>query len=140
MRSASIPQTITIVITRDPITLIDSSISNVIASVMTCNATPLEALEAAVNRAGSQASLARICGVSQPAVWKWLQSSKRLPAEHCLAVEAATGVSKHLLRPDIYPADLSSISLPVDDVSGSVGPGGLTVDFDRATILKRAGQ
>lgn len=32
-----------------------------------------------------------------------MQSGKRLPAEHVLAVEAATGVSRHLLRPDIYP-------------------------------------
>lgn len=106
---------------------------------MQSHATPFEALQAAVMRAGSQSAMARVCGVSQTAVWKWLQSGKRLPAEHCLAVETATGVSKHLLRPDIYPADLSSISLPVDDASGSVGPSAPTVDFDRATILKRAG-
>jgi DNA-binding transcriptional regulator YdaS (Cro superfamily) len=105
---------------------------------MSPNATPYESLQAAVARAGSQSALARVCGVSQTAVWKWLQSTKRLPAEYCLTVEAATGVSKHLLRPDIYPADLSSISLPVDDASGSVGPGGPTVDFDQAALLKRA--
>ncbi|WP_082444195.1 transcriptional regulator [Sphingomonas sp. Leaf242] len=106
---------------------------------MTQPTTPYEALKKAADIAGSQAELGRMCGVSQPAVWKWLQSSKRLPAEHCLTVERETGVSKHLLRPDIYPADLSSISLPVDDASGSVGSGSPTVDFDRATILKRAG-
>jgi len=32
-----------------------------------------------------------------------LQSSKRLGHSYCLAVEAATGVSRHYLRPDIYP-------------------------------------
>ena len=104
---------------------------------MSPNATPFESLQAAVTRAGSQSAMARLCGVSQTAVWKWIQSGKRLPAEHCLIVERETGVSKHLLRPDIYPADLST-SLPVDDVSGSVGPGGPTVDFDRAILLKRA--
>jgi len=67
---------------------------------------PFEALTAAVAKAGGQAATARICDVSQPAVWKWLQSGKRLPAEHVLAVEAATGVSRHLLRPDIYPLPL----------------------------------
>lgn len=108
----------------------------VVAGVMS-PATPFESLQAAVARAGSQSALARICSVSQTAVWKWLQSSKRLPAEYCLAVEAATGVSKHLLRPDIYPADLSSVSLPADDASGSVGPGGPTVAYDRATLLHR---
>lgn len=51
--------------------------------------------------------MARICGVSQPAVWKWLQSSKRLPAEYVLRVETATGVSRHALRPDIYPAPVA---------------------------------
>lgn len=65
--------------------------------------TPFEALQEAVEVAGSQSALARICGVGQPAVWKWLQSSKRIPAEFVLRVEAATGVSKHHLRPDIYP-------------------------------------
>jgi DNA-binding transcriptional regulator YdaS (Cro superfamily) len=109
----------------------------VVAGVMSPNATPYESLQAAVARAGSQSALARICGISQTAVWKWLQSSKRLPAEYCLAVEAATGVSKHLLRPDIYPADLSSISLLVDDASGSVGPGAPTVAYDRGALLHR---
>ncbi|RXD05380.1 helix-turn-helix domain-containing protein [Sphingomonas sp. UV9] len=97
-------------------------------------ASPVEALNSAVEIAGSQSAMSRICGVGQPAVWKWLQIGKRLPAEYCLSVEAATGVSKHLLRPDIYPADLSSISLPADDASGSIGLGGPTVDFDRATF------
>lgn len=71
--------------------------------------TPFEAFQEAVERAGSQSALARICDVSQPAVWKWLQSAKRLPAEHVLAVEAATGISRHLLRPDIYPCETTSL-------------------------------
>ncbi|HZV57723.1 MAG TPA: YdaS family helix-turn-helix protein [Sphingobium sp.] len=67
--------------------------------------TPFEALQEATALAGGQSAIARICGVRQPSVWKWLQSSKRLPAEHVLKVEAETGVSRHLLRPDIYPFD-----------------------------------
>lgn len=69
--------------------------------------TPFEALISAVDAAGGQSALGRICGVGQPAVWKWLQSSKRLPGEHVLAVETATGVSRHHLRPDLYPLDLA---------------------------------
>lgn len=65
--------------------------------------TPYEALKGSVDILGSQSAYARLCGVSQTAVWKWLQSGKRLPAEHVLTVEAQTGVSRHLLRPDIYP-------------------------------------
>jgi DNA-binding transcriptional regulator YdaS (Cro superfamily) len=47
-----------------------------------------------------------LCNVSSAAVWKWVQQGQRLPAEHVLTVEAATGIARHLLRPDIYPADL----------------------------------
>lgn len=68
--------------------------------------TPYEALEAAVEKAGSQSELARICDVSQPAVWKWLKQSKRAPAEAVLPIERATGISRHELRPDIYPLHL----------------------------------
>ena len=57
----------------------------------------------AVEAAGSQSAFARLCNVSQPTVWAWLRGG-RLPAEHVLAAEAATGVSRHDLRPDIYPA------------------------------------
>lgn len=67
---------------------------------------PFEALLAAVDSLGSQSALARLTGVSNTAVWKWVQSSKRVPAEFVLVVEAATGVPRHHLRPDIYPADL----------------------------------
>ncbi len=69
------------------------------------NPTPFEALDAAVAKAGGQTGMADICGVSQTAVWKWLQSSKRMPAEYVLTAEAATGVSRHDLRPDIYPRE-----------------------------------
>lgn len=104
---------------------------------MEASATSFEALKAAIARAGSQAAMGRLLSVSQPTVWKWLQSTKRLPAEHCLTVEAATGVSKHLLRPDIYPADLSSVSLPAEDASGSVRLCGPTVAYDREPLLHR---
>lgn len=67
--------------------------------------TPIEALAGAVKAVGGQSAFARLCGKAQPTVWKWLQNGKRLPAEHVLIVEAATGVSRHLLRPDIYPVE-----------------------------------
>lgn len=73
---------------------------------MTTPLTPFEALKLACTKAGGQSGLARICGVSQPTVWKWVQSSKRMPAEYVLRAEAATGVSRHALRPDIYPVEI----------------------------------
>lgn len=99
---------------------------------MSCDTTPFEALRAAVKAAGSQQAFADICGVSQTAVWKWLQSSKRLPAEHVLRVEAATSVSRHHLRPDIYPVDLAP-SPAFHGVDQGVG----RVSFDQRAISKR---
>jgi hypothetical protein len=51
-----------------------------------------EALLQAIDALGSQSELARVCKVSPTAVWKWVQSSKRLPGNYVLQVEAATGV------------------------------------------------
>lgn len=79
--------------------------------------TPLSALSAAVTAYGSQSATARRRGVTQGAVWKWLNETKSLPAEHVLAVEADTGVSRHDLRPDIYPRDLPASA---DIVAGRV--------------------
>ena len=63
-------------------------------------------LAEAVRIVGSQSAFARLINRSQAAVWQWLKEGRSLPAEHVLTVEAATGVDKSRLRPDIYPADL----------------------------------
>ena len=64
-----------------------------------------EALERAVAAAGGQAALAAKIGTTQPRVWNWLNRDSRLPAEFVLPIERATGVSRHELRPDLYPLD-----------------------------------
>jgi DNA-binding transcriptional regulator YdaS (Cro superfamily) len=46
--------------------------------------------------------LARELGIRPQAVQKWCASG-RVPPLRVLAVEAATGVSRKALRPDIYP-------------------------------------
>lgn len=58
---------------------------------------------AAVNN--SQSALARVCGCTQGAIWQMLnRKHPRLSHRYVLKVEAATGVPRHLLRPDIYPS------------------------------------
>ena len=59
-------------------------------------------LETAIEKAGGQAALGRAIAVPQPLVWYWLHQAKHVPAEHCAAIEEATGVSRHDLRPDIF--------------------------------------
>ena len=65
----------------------------------------IEALGKALAVVGSQAALARLCEVSHTAVWKWISEKRVLPAEQVLKVESATGVSRHDLRPDLYPRE-----------------------------------
>ena len=60
-------------------------------------------LERAVEVAGSQSRFADAVGASQQIVSYWLSKGKPLPAEYVLAAEAKLGISRHDLRPDIYP-------------------------------------
>ncbi len=63
------------------------------------------AIRRAAQVAGSQQALADLLGLrSQGAVQNWIMRG-RIPAERVLAVEAATGVSRHDLRPDLYPRE-----------------------------------
>jgi DNA-binding transcriptional regulator YdaS (Cro superfamily) len=62
------------------------------------------AIHKAVGIAGGQTNLARAVGVSQPRVWNWLNKNMISP-EFVIPVEKLTGVSRHDLRPDIYPKD-----------------------------------
>jgi TorA maturation chaperone TorD len=55
-------------------------------------------LDEAIRAAGGVGALARKIGISQPSVSNWA----RIPAERVLAVEAATGIDRSLLRPDLY--------------------------------------
>ena len=66
---------------------------------------PHTALERAVEKVGGQSAFARLHNVSQPTVWAWLKQRKPLPAEFVLKTETETGISRHDLRPDIYPRE-----------------------------------
>lgn len=56
----------------------------------------------AAKAAGGQSALARLLKVTPQAVQK-MCASGRVPAERVLEIEKATGVSRHELRPDLYP-------------------------------------
>ena len=55
-------------------------------------------LEEAIRAARGITELARRIGISQPSVSNW----SRVPAERVLAVEAATGIERAVLRPDLF--------------------------------------
>lgn len=60
----------------------------------------MEAFLKAVEIAGSRLKLAELIGVagSTPGMWAY---RKKVPAEHCPAIERATGVRCEELRPDV---------------------------------------
>ncbi|EMA4781333.1 helix-turn-helix domain-containing protein [Providencia rettgeri] len=61
-----------------------------------------EYIQKAIDLLGSQAALARACGVSQPAVFRWL-NGRRVKADHVMAIVNATNghVKPHEIRPDL---------------------------------------
>jgi len=55
-------------------------------------------LQKALRAAGGATELARRIGISQPSVSNW----SRVPSERVLSVEAATGIPREVLRPDLH--------------------------------------
>jgi DNA-binding transcriptional regulator YdaS (Cro superfamily) len=60
---------------------------------------PRDALKRALEAAGGQAKLAESLEISAQAVSQW----DVVPPLRVLAVERASGVPRHELRPDLYP-------------------------------------
>jgi TorA maturation chaperone TorD len=71
-------------------------------------------LEEAIRVAGGVGALAKKLGISQPSVSNW----SRVPAERVLSIEAATGVSRATLRPDLY-AEHAGTAGEIDEVDAA---------------------
>ena len=75
-------------------------------------------ITAAIEAAGGVGALARRLGIAQPSVSNW----SRVPAERVIAVEAATGVHRTVLRPDLYGAPAADATLApaaIDDMDAA---------------------
>lgn len=66
----------------------------------------MSGIQKAIDQAGGIPQLAKLLGISYQAVHKWTQSS--VPAERVLQIEKITNVSRHDLRPDIYPRETAA--------------------------------
>lgn len=53
----------------------------------------------ALRKAGGRTALAKKLGISPQAISQW----KEIPVLRVLEIERITGVSRHDLRPDVYP-------------------------------------
>lgn len=73
-------------------------------------------LAQAVRAVGSQSAFGRLVGKSQASVHELLRDGKPLWAESVLKVEAETGVSRHDLRPDLYPRESAPPPPPARDL------------------------
>ena len=71
-----------------------------------------EGLAEAIRAVGSVSELARRIGIAQPSVSNW----DRVPADRVAAVEAATGIPRAKLRPDLFTEAIVS---EADDVEGA---------------------
>jgi TorA maturation chaperone TorD len=94
-------------------------------------------LQEAIRAAGGVTELARRIGVTQPSVSNW----RRVPAERVLAVEEVTGVTRDLLRPDLY-ADNNSSADDVDLARARIYAllGALLTRAPDADLLARIGE
>jgi TorA maturation chaperone TorD len=93
-------------------------------------------LEEAIRAAGGASELARRIGVSQPSVSNW----SRVPAGRVLAVEAATGVARSVLRPDLYAAEPGLNELEAARAQEYRMLGALLAKAPDRALLKRLGR
>ncbi len=70
-----------------------------------------QGLQRAIDAAGGIGALARALEIAQPSVSGW----KRVPADRVTAIEAATGVSRNILRPDLFN-DPKAPAVELDDI------------------------
>lgn len=61
----------------------------------------MEKFQTYLKERGSLTAMARELGISHSAILQWV----RIPAERVLVVERITGISRHDLRPDLYPRE-----------------------------------
>lgn len=59
-------------------------------------------VKAAIDKMGGQRALADALGISQPHISDYLHGRYRVPASRAVEIEQLTGVSKVLIRPDVF--------------------------------------
>jgi DNA-binding transcriptional regulator YdaS (Cro superfamily) len=57
-------------------------------------------VERVIRAGGGSTAVSRVVGVTRQAVEDWC----RIPAQHVLALEELTGISRHAMRPDVFGA------------------------------------
>lgn len=61
----------------------------------------IEIIRNAAGQVGGIQSLAKQLQIKSQSFYRW----RKIPAERVLEIERLTGISRHELRPDLYPKD-----------------------------------
>ncbi|MDD1981379.1 transcriptional regulator [Pseudomonas asiatica] len=82
----------------------------------------IQAMASVIKAVGSQTALAKILKCTPQNVQR-MCATGHVPPKHVLRIELASGVSRGLIRPDLYPeaAPTMNESLPPSEVSGQTG-------------------
>lgn len=68
---------------------------------------PIQAFDLAVEHAGSESALARAVGCTPGNINQLRRKRSPISASLVLKAEASTGISRHDLRPDLYPREVA---------------------------------
>nr|WP_289959243.1 YdaS family helix-turn-helix protein [Xanthomonas arboricola]MDN0202824.1 YdaS family helix-turn-helix protein [Xanthomonas arboricola pv. corylina] len=68
------------------------------------------------SKSGGRRALAKALGIKSPSISGWYDRGK-VPVERVLAIETATGVSRHDLRPDVFGPSPASPTGEVADAA-----------------------
>lgn len=90
-----------------------------------------------LSRARTQTAFAAATGLLQQTVSNLIKRKEVLPAEAVIPAERAYGVSRHVLRPDIYPIDDVALPPPVSS-TGVVESGDSSVAYNRSPVFDPA--
>lgn len=62
----------------------------------------MELLSAIIEKSGGATKLAAHLDITYGAVMKWRERQSKIPAQYVLSIEKLTGVSRHVMRPDVF--------------------------------------
>lgn len=82
----------------------------------------IQAMASVIRAIGSQTALAKILKCTPQNVQR-MCATGHVPPKHVLRIESASGVSRSLLRPDLYPEAAPTVNetIPPDEAGGQSG-------------------
>jgi DNA-binding transcriptional regulator YdaS (Cro superfamily) len=90
------------------------------------------ALAKAIRKAGGQSAFAKLFGLRQSTVHSWLARKSDVPPALAIPIEEKLGISRHDLRPDLYPREDTPAQPPAGAPSPPAGGSSSALEGVRA--------